>query len=109
MKTDSQYTYTQTSASNLPNNTAYRPLVTAIDHTGASTTLKGNSVVLGQLPPPPEVTITQANADLDCITLRGTAKDDTKVASVQVRFNEGNWLAANFNNDNWFYNRMALR
>jgi hypothetical protein len=36
--------------------------------------------------------------------LRGTAKDDTKVASVQVRFNEGNWLAANFNNDNWFYN-----
>lgn len=103
-KTDSQYAYTQTSADNLPNNTVYHPLVTAIDNTGASTTLKGNPVVLGQLPPPPEVTITQANADLDCVTLRGTAQDDTGVAAVAVRFNEGNWLAANFNNDNWFYN-----
>ena len=103
-KTDSQYTYIHTSDPDLPNNTVYRPLVTAIDNEGMSTQKEGSPVIIGELPPAPEVTITQANADLDCITLRGTAEDDTGVTSVEVRFNEGSWLPANLNNDTWFYN-----
>jgi poly(hydroxyalkanoate) depolymerase family esterase len=106
-KTDNHYSYSSTIPAlpnSLPNNTVYRPLVTASDNEGVSSQKEGSRVIIGELPPAPEVTITQANADLDCITLRGTAADDTGVTSVEVRFNQGNWLSANLDNDSWFYN-----
>jgi hypothetical protein len=58
---------------NVPNNTLYTPVATAVDNDGLETAVTGPKVQVGTPPAnaPPSVSITRAEAALDCITVEG--------------------------------------
>jgi poly(hydroxyalkanoate) depolymerase family esterase len=62
---------------NVPNNTLYTPVATAVDDDGLETTVTGSPVQVGTPPAntPPNVSITRAEAALDCVTVEGNASD----------------------------------
>jgi poly(hydroxyalkanoate) depolymerase family esterase len=62
---------------NVPDNAVYKPVVTAVDNDGLQATVTGAAVTVG-VPPvnnAPNVSITRAEAALDCITVEGNASD----------------------------------
>ena len=72
---------------NVPNNTLYTPVATAADNDGLETAVTGSSVQVGTPPAnaPPVVSITRAEAALDCITVEGNASDSGgAIAEVAV-------------------------
>jgi poly(hydroxyalkanoate) depolymerase family esterase len=61
----------------VPDNTLYTPVATAVDDDGLETTVTGSPVQVGTPPAntPPNVSITRAEAALDCVTVEGNASD----------------------------------
>ena len=76
---------------NVPDNTLYNPVVTAVDNDGLQTAVTGSPVPVGTLRvnTPPNVSITHAEAALDCITVEGNASDPVPGYSRKSRSNSG--------------------
>jgi hypothetical protein len=86
------------------NHTFYTPVIVAIDSQGASTTLKGSPINIGD---PPVIT---ANATVteQCINLSGTAVQGSReLADVQIKVNSGSFERAN-GTLNWSYDKCGL-
>jgi poly(hydroxyalkanoate) depolymerase family esterase len=62
---------------NVTDNKVYKPVVTAVDNDGLQATVTGAGVEVGTPPKnnAPNVSITRAEAALDCITVEGNASD----------------------------------
>jgi poly(hydroxyalkanoate) depolymerase family esterase len=72
----------------LPDNTFYMPVVTAIDDDGLSMTVAGPAVAVGSPEPnqPPRVEIEQVEVERDCVIADGIVSDpDGRVTEVAVR------------------------
>lgn len=95
-------TFVFTSGSALPDNTYYRPRVTAKDACNQQVTVLGSPVALGTSPDkPPVVRISNILADKDCANLTGTAHDDAGLVSVDVQIDGKSWMPAAINNETW--------
>ena len=95
-------TFVFTSGSGLPDNTYYRPQVTARDACNQQVTVLGSPVALGNPPdPPPVVRISNIDVKRDCAELTGTARDDAGLVSVDVQIDGKNWMSAVINNETW--------
>lgn len=102
-------TFVFTSESGLPDNTYYRPLVTAKDAGNEQVTALGSPVALGTpSDKPPVVTIDNVAVDKDCADLTGTARDDAGLDSVDVRIDGKNWMPAVINHETWTYKVCGL-
>jgi poly(hydroxyalkanoate) depolymerase family esterase len=71
----------------VPDNTLYTPAATAVDKDGLKTTVAGPAVQVGTPPAntPPDVTVTRAGADQDCVTVEGAATDTGENPGGTVR------------------------
>lgn len=105
--TGNGFTYTRCQ---LRNNARYTPRVEALDNSGGSATVRGEPIVLGELPAgfPPVLTITGEKAEGACASLQGRATDDGRVQSVDVELADQGWLPAALEGDQWSYQACDL-
>lgn len=105
--TADSYHYT---ACNLPRDAWYTPRVRAVDDAGAATEVLGEPLAVGQPPvnPPPTLTLAEPSVEGDCVTLAGTATDDSAVTAVEARIGDGAWSEAALAGEGWSYRACGL-
>jgi hypothetical protein len=88
-----------------PNNdTFYTPVIAATDSKGASTTLQGSPIRVGN----PPVINASATVNEQCINVSGTAqRGSLDLADVRVKIDSGDFESAN-GTLNWTYQRCGL-
>lgn len=96
------FTYT---ACQLRNNASYTPVVQVLDNRGEIAAVRGQPVVLGELPAasPPVLTISGVKIEGTCVSLNGDATDDGTVRSVEVKLGDQGWLPAVLEGMHWNY------
>lgn len=101
-----------TSFDNLPDDTFYVPVVTAIDDEGLHTTVTGTAVAVGAPPEPnqpPRVQIGEVEVERDCIIVEGEAVDpDGRVTEVAVKLGAGRPAPAALSGDVYEYQECGL-
>ena len=89
--------------------TRYLPVVSATDDGGASTTVRGEPILVGNPPPdsPPQLALDSARVESRCIRLAGSASDDLPDLTVTAQIGE-EWVPAPLSGHRWQAERCVL-
>ncbi|HEX2724719.1 MAG TPA: PHB depolymerase family esterase, partial [Beijerinckiaceae bacterium] len=98
------------SFADLDDNTSYTPVVTAIDDAGLLATTTGTPVSLGTVAnSPPDVVISVARGEQDCLSVNGVATDrDGRVTDVAVKLGTREFRPARLRQDQYRFRECRL-